>query len=78
MGMTQEEKQAYEWALKQQFESVAARNARVLAKYIGRKESAQQSVQRTACTACGSTLRDEFCRNPDCADYQPAAANANR
>ena len=34
--MTPEEKQAYEWALNQKFNSVAARYARVLAQYIER------------------------------------------
>jgi len=34
--MTEEEKQAYEWALSQRFESVAARYARILAQYIKR------------------------------------------
>lgn len=32
--LTDEEKQAYEWALNQQFQSVAARYARILAKYL--------------------------------------------
>lgn len=45
MEMTQEEKQAYEWALNQEFNSVAARYARVLAKYIESMEAAQQSMK---------------------------------
>jgi len=40
MEMTEEEKQAYNWALKQEFQSVAARDARILAKYIQRSEAA--------------------------------------
>ena len=36
-GMTEEEAQAFEWALHQQFQSVAARYARTLAEYIKRK-----------------------------------------
>jgi len=38
MEMTPEEKRAYEWALQQPFHSVAADNARILAKYIERSE----------------------------------------
>ena len=34
--MTPEEKQAYEWALNQKFNSVAASHARALAQYIQR------------------------------------------
>ena len=36
MQMTNDERIAYEWAIKQQFQSVAARYARTLAKYIKR------------------------------------------
>lgn len=35
-GMTSEEKEAYEWSLGQKFQSVAARYARSLAKFIDR------------------------------------------
>ena len=52
MEMTVEEKQAYEWALKQDFNSVAARYARSLANYIQRIGAVEQSVQRTAGTPC--------------------------
>ena len=32
--MTKEEKQAYTWALNQDFQSIAARYARILARYV--------------------------------------------
>jgi hypothetical protein len=38
MQMTRDEKIAYEWAIKQQFQSVSARYARVLAEYIKRSD----------------------------------------
>lgn len=38
MEMTELEKQAYNWALKQQYQSVAASYARILAKYIQRQD----------------------------------------
>lgn len=34
--MTKDEKQAYEWALKQEYNSVAAKYSKILAKYIER------------------------------------------
>ena len=44
MEMTIEEQQAYDWALKQGFQSVAARYARILAKYIQRRETMSRDV----------------------------------
>lgn len=42
--MTPEEKEAYEWALKQNFPAVASRYAKVLAKYIERHMKAEYSI----------------------------------
>jgi len=40
--MTEEQKQAYDWALHQQYNSVAARYARILALYIKENEEYTQ------------------------------------
>ena len=60
MEMTTEEKQAYEWALKQQFQSVSARYARLLAQYIQRNNAARQDAQEDLldCLACGLPERE--------------------
>ena len=47
MEMTTEEQQAYDWALKQDFQSVATRYARILAKYIQRQETAGRDIVTT-------------------------------
>lgn len=44
LKMTVEEEQAYKWALHQPFESVAARYARVLARYIERSLADEQAA----------------------------------
>ena len=41
--MTDEQKQAYEWALNQQYQSVAAKYARTLAEYIRQDRIARQN-----------------------------------
>lgn len=38
--MTEEERRAYEWALNQQYQSIAARDARTLARFIYRTQAA--------------------------------------
>lgn len=43
--MTDEQKQAYEWALNQQYQSVAARYARTLAEYIRQERIALKNPQ---------------------------------
>lgn len=44
MEMTTEEQQAYDWALKQQYQSVAADYARILAKYIQRQDESEERL----------------------------------
>ena len=46
MQMTNDERIAYEWAIKQQFQSVAARYARTLAKYIKRSGVGDAAISR--------------------------------
>lgn len=43
--MTDKQKQAYEWALNQQYQSVAAKYARTLAEYIRQDRMARQNPQ---------------------------------
>lgn len=43
--MTDKQKQAYEWALNQQYQSVAAKYARTLAEYIRQDRIAHQNPQ---------------------------------
>lgn len=51
--MTPLEKQAYDWALNQKYESVSARYARILAQYIER-----EAVQLAALTTERDSLRE--------------------
>lgn len=46
MKMTKEEKQAYNWALKQGSQSVAARYARILAKHIQRQDEFKEGLKQ--------------------------------
>jgi len=62
LEMTLEEKKAFEWAIKQEYPSVAARMARLLAKYICRLSDAEhrdgaeggQVSQTIPCPSCGA------------------------
>lgn len=57
--MTKEEEHAYNWAREQQFQSVAARYARVLAGYIQRCNAGEstptESADRTPSTSDSGT-----------------------
>lgn len=47
LTMTEEENQAYKWATSQEFQSVAARYAKVLARYIERNAVAISATDST-------------------------------
>lgn len=56
--MTDEEKQAYKWAMNQDFFSVAAKNAKVLAEYIERNTlEPDQVVSQVIKADPGSTVQ---------------------
>lgn len=57
--MTNKEKQAYEWAMNQDFFSVAAKNAKVLAEYIERNtlDTGQVNVSQVIKADPGSTVQ---------------------
>lgn len=75
MEMTPEVKQAYEWALNQQFESVAARNARTLARYIQSSVAVEHIVAADGACTCGHpwypTHNDHGCLHWNCDCKQP-------
>jgi hypothetical protein len=67
-NMTKEEKTAFEWALNQKFTSVAARYARILARYILKTEDAEiKSLRHYRDTTAGlwATDKPEKVKDPE-------------
>lgn len=64
--MTDEQKKAYEWALNQQYQSVAAGYARTLAEYIRQDRIACQNTQLLTL----DELRNHYITCHDCDDAE--------